>query len=62
MVASGDDKDGEMRQRLDCMVDELDTVQKASRDGYVGGVPGSKELWKGIRNGEVDLMRTKWVP
>ena len=62
MVASGDDKDGEMRRRLDYMVDELDAVQKANGDGYVGGVPGSKELWKGIREGKVDLMRSKWVP
>jgi DUF1680 family protein len=62
MIAAGDDTDGEMRRRLDYMVDELDTVQKANGDGYVGGVPGSKELWKGIREGKVDLMRTKWVP
>jgi uncharacterized protein len=62
MIAAGDDKDGEMRRRLDYMVGELDAVQKANGDGYVGGVPGSKELWKGIKEGKVDLMRTKWVP
>jgi DUF1680 family protein len=62
MIAAGDDKDGEMRRRLDDMVGELGTVQRANGDGYVGGVPGSKELWKGIKEGKVDLIRTKWVP
>ena len=53
MIASGDDKDGEMRRRLDYMVDELEKVQKANGNGYVGGVPGSKVFWQGVSEGNV---------
>ncbi len=62
MVASGDDPDGELRRRLDYMVDELAEVQKANGNGYIGGIQGSAELWKGIADGDVGLVWKKWVP
>src|SRR3954469_18925451 len=49
LIASGDDtKSGELRRRLNYMVDELELCQSANGDGYVGGVPGSREFWKQI--------------
>jgi hypothetical protein len=63
MIASGaDTPDGELRRRLDYMVSELDRCQKASGDGYVGGVPGSSELWKSVAAGHVEAVNSKWVP
>src|ERR1035437_3801513 len=44
MIASGaDTPDGELRRRLNYMISELERCQKASGDGYVGGVPGRSE-------------------
>ena len=63
MIASGNDtSNGELRRRLDYMVAELGRCQKISSDGYVGGVPGSAELWKAIAAGNVDAINRKWVP
>jgi hypothetical protein len=63
MIASGaDTPDGELKRRLDYMVSELGRCQKASTDGYIGGVPGSAELWKAIAAGNVDAINRKWVP
>ena len=53
MIAAGNDTtDGEMRCRLDYMVDELEICQQANGNGYVGGIPGSRQLWKGGRSGQ----------
>jgi len=63
MIASGaDTPEGELRRRLDYMVAELDRCQKASSDGYIGGVPGSRELWQAIAAGRVEVINRKWVP
>ena len=63
MIASGDDtKDGELRRRLDYMIDELALCQDANGDGYIGGVPGSRELWKAVAAGHPDAVFGKWVP
>jgi len=63
MIASGaDTSEGELKRRLDYMVAELDRCQKASSDGYIGGVPGSGELWKAIAAGRVEVINRKWVP
>ncbi len=63
MIAAGQDTpEGEFRKRLDHMLDELDRCQKAYGDGYIGGVPGSRELWKQIAAGNTDAVREKWVP
>lgn len=63
MVAAGSDTpEGELRRRLDYMVDELELCQNASKDGYVGGVPGSRAFWAQIASGDVGKTRSKWVP
>jgi len=67
MIASGaDTPDGELQRRLDDMLSELERCQKASPDGYIGGVPGGRELWKEVAAGHIDAtafgINGKWVP
>jgi uncharacterized protein len=62
MIASGEDPDGEMRRRLDYMIDELERVQQAEGDGYIGSIAGGKAFWKRVGEGEVQLVRQRWVP
>jgi uncharacterized protein len=62
LIASGDDKSGELRKRLDYMIDELQLCQQTNGDGYVGGVPDSKVFWKQITDGHIEAFRGKWVP
>jgi DUF1680 family protein len=63
MIASGEDTPkGELRRRLDTMVGELKACQDAFGNGYVGGVPGSRELWAKVAAGDVDAVNGKWVP
>lgn len=63
MIAAGaDNPQGELRRRLEYMVSELARCQNASSDGYVGGVPGSRELWLTIATGRVGVINRKWVP
>src|SRR5690606_33013367 len=48
------------------MLDELKRVQEANGNGYIGGVPGSAELWDEIENGQINAgsfsLNEKWVP
>ena len=62
MIAAGDDESGEFNRRLDYMLSELDRCQKAGGDGYIGGIPGSREFWKRIASGEVGAVWDKWAP
>ncbi len=62
MIASGADPDGQFRRRLDYMINELAQVQKANGNGYIGGVQGSKEFWKSIADGHVELIGKRWAP
>ena len=63
MIASGEDTpEARLRQRLDFMVGELQACQAAWGDGYVGGVPGSRELWKAVAGGDIAAINKKWVP
>lgn len=63
MIASGaDTPERELHRRLDYMIAELDRCQKASGDGYIGGVPASRELWKDVAAGRVEAVNSKWVP
>lgn len=63
MIASGaDTPDKELKRRLDYMVSELGRCQAASEDGYIGGVPGSRELWQAVAAGRVEAVNRKWVP
>lgn len=62
MMASGSDADGEFHSRLDYMIDELAQIQKANGNGYLGGIPGSRDYWKRIGEGNVELIWRKWAP
>lgn len=58
--------DNQIKQRLDYMLSELKRVQDANRDGYIGGVPGGKAMWKEISDGNIRAggfdLNGKWVP
>jgi len=48
--------------RLNYMLAELKRCQDANGDGYIGGVPGSKELWAEVFKGNTSVLGKKWVP
>jgi DUF1680 family protein len=67
MIASGaDTPDGELLRRLDYMLAELERCQSAAGDGYIGGVPGGRAVWKDIAEGRIQAngfgLNGKWVP
>jgi DUF1680 family protein len=55
-----------MKRRLDYMVAELAECQRGNGDGYVGGVPRSKELWQAVAAGQLKVTgfgpNDRWVP
>lgn len=55
-----------VKERLDYMVDELNRCQQANGDGYIGGVPGGKLMWKELAAGKIKAgsfdLNGKWVP
>jgi DUF1680 family protein len=58
--------DAAVKARLDYMLAELRRAQVASGDGFVGGTPGSRELWAQIKAGDIRAggfdLNGKWVP
>jgi DUF1680 family protein len=62
LIATGQDPDGEAGRRLDYMLAELDRVQKANGNGYIGGISGSREYWEVIGSGDVGRIRDRWAP
>jgi len=62
MIASGNDPDGELGRRLDYMLGEMARAQDAGGDGYIGGVPDSREFWKMIADGDVGRIWSRWAP
>ena len=52
----------ECYDRLVYMIDELERCQNANGNGYVGGVPNSKQLWGNLKNGDFGLFQRAWVP
>ncbi|MFG0256131.1 MAG: beta-L-arabinofuranosidase domain-containing protein, partial [Rhodopirellula sp. JB053] len=62
IAAGGDTNDGELNRRLDYMLDELGRCQHAYGDGYIGGVPGSRELWEKVASGDTGAVWKRWVP
>lgn len=56
----------EVLGRLEYMLSELKRVQDAYGTGYIGGVPGSKELWQEIKSGKLNpgsfSLNDRWVP
>lgn len=62
MIASGNDPDGEFTRRLDYMLAEMERVQQANGNGYIGGIPGSSGFWTTIASGEVGEIWRRWAP
>lgn len=64
MYASTGDK--RIKERMEYMISEFKRCQDNTPDGYLGGVPGSTELWKNIAQGKIDAgsfsLNNKWVP
>jgi len=58
--------DPEFSRRLDAMIAGLAEVQRANGDGYVGGVPGGRAMWKSIAAGSLKAdafgLNGGWVP
>lgn len=58
--------DATCRERLEYMVSELARCQAAHGDGYIGGVPNSRELWEQVRLGDIRAsgfaLNDRWVP
>jgi len=52
----------ECYDRLVYMIDELERCQNANGNGYLGGVPNSKQLWTNLSKGDFGLFRGAWVP
>lgn len=59
-------KDEKAEELIDYVLSELKRVQIANVDGYIGGVPESKKLWKDIQKGTIKAgsfsLNNKWVP
>jgi len=58
--------DAECKRRLDAMVADLAECQRAGGNGYVGGIPRSRELWAEIAAAQADGRKINlsgwWVP
>lgn len=52
----------DLLNRLNYMVKELKRCQDKSVDGYVGGIPGGRAMWIEIQKGNVEAIKSKWVP
>jgi DUF1680 family protein len=50
------------KDKLDYVLDWLEKCQQANGNGYVGGVPGGKEVWAEIEKGNVAIVWKRWVP
>ena len=57
-----DTGDEELLATLNSIIDQLEAIQKANGDGYVGGVPDSEQCWTDLRNGDVTAISKRWVP
>ncbi|WP_442590830.1 beta-L-arabinofuranosidase domain-containing protein [Pedobacter sp. AW31-3R] len=56
----------EVMERLNYMLDALEKCQQKDGEGYMGGVPGGKAMWKDIAAGKINAgsfsLNDKWVP
>jgi DUF1680 family protein len=60
MYASTGDK--QVHALLNYMIAELKKCQDKNGNGYIGGAPGSKELWTAVMKGNIATLNKKWVP
>ena len=58
--------DEQYRKRLDYFLGELKRAQDANGNGYIGGVPNGKALWKQVAAGDIHAngfsINDRWVP
>jgi DUF1680 family protein len=58
--------DAQVQQRLTYMVEQLARCQRQNGNGYVGGIPGGREMWAQLKAGTVQAggfeLGKKWVP
>ncbi|WMI66775.1 glycoside hydrolase family 127 protein [Aestuariibaculum sp. YM273] len=58
--------DAKAEELLDYTLSELKRVQEANGNGYIGGIPGSSDLWQEIKSGKIKAgsfsLNNKWVP
>ena len=63
VAATGDEQ---VLQRLNDFVAQLKVCQDKNGDGYLGGIPGGKEIWLAIAQGKLQAdnfqVNGKWVP
>ncbi len=50
------------RQRLQYMLDQLEKCQLKNGNGYLGGIPDGKMLWRQLMEGRGDAVTKRWVP
>jgi len=59
-------EDTRVKDCLDYMISALKRCQDSNGNGYIGGVPQGKAIWKDIRNGKIKAdgfsLNGKWVP
>lgn len=48
--------------RLHYMLDQLEQCQQKNGNGYLGGIPDGKKLWKQVAEGQGDAVTKRWVP
>lgn len=63
-AATGDERS---RERLEYIISELTTVAEANAKtdwgkGYIGGVPGSANMWSTFKRGDLRAYNGAWVP
>src|SRR5699024_422470 len=54
--------DKELLDRVNYMVKELNRCQKQDPSGYIGGIPNGKEMWETVAQGDVEAVKSRWVP
>jgi uncharacterized protein len=56
----------ELKERLEYMLNELEKCQVNFGNGYLGAIPGGKDMWTEIKAGKIDAdnfsLNKKWVP
>jgi len=52
----------ECKKRLLYMLTELRNCQLKHQNGYVGGVPNSKNIWQALQKGNMAPLKQAWVP
>lgn len=48
--------------RINYMVSELKRCQNQDSTGYIGGIPNGREMWEKVASGDVEAVKSRWVP